>query len=40
MNHGNGNRESFFRHLDSFLAPSVILNVQHAYTMAKYGNRA
>lgn len=34
------NRESFFKRLEPFLAPSVLLDVQHAYTMAKYGHRA
>lgn len=34
------NRESFFRRLEPFLAPSVMLDVQHAYTLAKYGHRA
>jgi guanosine-3',5'-bis(diphosphate) 3'-pyrophosphohydrolase len=34
------NRESFFRRLEPFLAPSVMLSVQHAYTLAKYGHRA
>lgn len=34
------NRESFFQRLDPFLAPSVMLDVQHAYTLSKYGHRA
>lgn len=34
------NRETFFRRLEPFLAPSVLLDVQLAYTMAKYGHRA
>lgn len=34
------NRESFFRRLEPFLVPSVLLDVQHAYTLAKYGHRA
>jgi GTP pyrophosphokinase len=34
------NRESFFNRLEPFLAPSVLLDVQHAYTLAKYGHRA
>lgn len=34
------NRESFFGCLEPFLAPSVLLDVQAAYTMAKYGHRA
>lgn len=34
------NRESFFARLEPFLAPSVMLGVQHAYTLAKYGHRA
>lgn len=34
------NRESFFKRLEPFLAPSVLLDVQHAYTLAKYGHRA
>lgn len=38
--HVTENRESFFRRLEPFLAPSVLLDVQHAYTLAKYGHRA
>jgi GTP pyrophosphokinase len=34
------NRESFFKRLEPFLAPSVLLDVQHAYTLSKYGHRA
>lgn len=34
------NRASFFARLEPFLAPSVLLDVQHAYTLAKYGHRA
>ena len=34
------NRESFFKRLEPFLAPSVMLDVQLAYTLAKYGHRA
>lgn len=34
------NRESFFRRLEPFFAPSVMLKVQLAYTLAKYGHRA
>lgn len=34
------NRASFFERLEPFLAPSVLLDVQHAYTLAKYGHRA
>jgi len=34
------NRVSFFNRLEPFLAPSVLLDVQHAYTLAKYGHRA
>ena len=34
------NRTSFFNRLEPFLAPSVLLDVQHAYTLAKYGHRA
>ena len=33
------NRESFFRRLAPFLAPSVIQEVELAYTLAKYGHR-
>lgn len=36
----NENRETFFKRLDPFLTPSVLLDVQHAYTLAKYGHRA
>lgn len=34
------NKESFFNRLEPFLAPSTMLDVQHAYTLAKYGHRA
>ncbi len=34
------NRETFFNRLEPFLAPSVLLDVQHAYTLAKYGHRS
>lgn len=34
------NRESFFKRLEPFLAPSIMLDVQLAYTLAKYGHRA
>lgn len=34
------NRESFFKRLEPFLAPSVMLDVQLAYTLAKFGHRA
>lgn len=34
------NRESFFKRLEPFLAPSVLLDVQLAYTMAKFGHRS
>lgn len=34
------NRSTFFARLEPFLAPSVLLDVQHAYTLAKYGHRA
>lgn len=34
------NRESFFKRLEPFFAPSVLLKVQLAYTLAKYGHRA
>lgn len=40
MNTVTENRESFFRRLDPFLAPSVMLDVQHAYVLSKYGHRA
>lgn len=34
------NRESFFRRLDPFMAPSVMNSVQLAYTLAKFGHRS
>jgi (p)ppGpp synthase/HD superfamily hydrolase len=34
------NRESFFTRLEPFLAPSSLLDVQLAYTLAKYGHRS
>lgn len=34
------NRDSFFCRLEPFLAPSVVLDVQLAYTLAKFGHRA
>jgi (p)ppGpp synthase/HD superfamily hydrolase len=34
------NRETFFKRLEPFLAPSVLLDVQLAYTMAKFGHRS
>jgi len=34
------NRESFFKRLEPFLAPSVLLDVQLAYTMAKFSHRS
>ncbi len=34
------NRESFFERLEPFFVPSVLLNVQLAYTLAKFGHRA
>lgn len=34
------NRESFFRRLEPFMAPSVLLDVQLAYTLAKFGHRS
>ncbi len=34
------NRESFFRRLEPFFAPSTLLDVQLAYTMAKFSHRA
>lgn len=34
------NRESFFKRLEPYLAPSTLLDVQLAYTLAKYGHRA
>ncbi len=34
------NKVSFFNRLEPFLAPSVMLDVQHAYTLAKYGHRS
>lgn len=38
--HMTENRASFFARLEPFLTPSVLLDVQHAYTLAKYGHRA
>lgn len=34
------NRESFFKRLEPFLTSNVMLDVQHAYTLARYGHRA
>lgn len=34
------NRETFFARLEPVLAPSALLDVQLAYTLAKYGHRA
>lgn len=34
------NRESFFRRLEPFFVPSVLLDVQLAYTLAKFGHRS
>ena len=34
------NRESFFGRIEPYFAPSVLLDVQLAYLMAKYGHRA
>lgn len=34
------NRESFFARLEPLLAPSDLLDIQLAYTLAKYGHRA
>lgn len=34
------NRVTFFARLEPFLAPSVLMDVEHAYTLAKYGHRA
>jgi len=34
------NRESFFKRLEPFFVPSVLLDVQLAYTLAKFGHRA
>lgn len=34
------NRESFFRRLEPFFAPKVLLDVQLAYTLAKFSHRA
>jgi GTP diphosphokinase / guanosine-3',5'-bis(diphosphate) 3'-diphosphatase len=34
------NRETFFKRLEPFLAPSELLDVQLAYTLSKYGHRA
>lgn len=33
------NRESFFKRLEPFLTLSTILDVQHTYTLSKYGHR-
>lgn len=34
------NRESFFRRLEPFFVPSVMLDVELAYTLAKFGHRS
>ena len=34
------NRESFFARLEPFFVPSVLLDVQLAYTLAKFGHRS
>lgn len=34
------NRESFFGRLEPFMAPSIMNDVQLAYTLAKYGHRS
>lgn len=34
------NRESFFNRLEPFFVPSVLLDVQLAYTLAKFGHRS
>lgn len=34
------NRETFFRRLEPFFVPSILLDVELAYTLAKYGHRA
>jgi (p)ppGpp synthase/HD superfamily hydrolase len=34
------NRESFFKRIEPFFAPSVLMNIQVAYTMAKFAHRA
>ena len=34
------NRESFFGRLEPFFAPSVLLDIQLAYTLAKFGHRS
>lgn len=34
------NRESFFKRLEPFFVPSTLLDVQLAYTLAKFGHRA
>lgn len=34
------NRSEFFAKLEPFLAPSTMLNIELAYTLAKYGHRA
>lgn len=34
------NRETFFARLEPFFAPSVLLDVQLAYTLAKFGHRS
>lgn len=36
----NENRQSFFKRLEPYLAPSVMLDIQLAYTLAKFGHRA
>lgn len=34
------NRETFFRRLEPYFAPSTLLDIQLAYTLAKFGHRA
>lgn len=34
------NREAFFQRLQPFFPPTVLLNIQVAYTLAKFGHRA
>lgn len=34
------NRQSFFQRLEPWMAPSVLLDMQLAYTLAKYGHRS
>lgn len=37
---GTENREAFFQRLQPFFAPSALLDIELAYTLAKFGHRA